>query len=58
LAGRVAVVLGGAFVCALAACTLKRKTLDSNNAASVRGISDLGFIDLAPVRSMKTAHRV
>jgi hypothetical protein len=69
-AGRVAVVLGGEFVCALAACTLKRKTLDSNNAASVQSLSvkgfsalglkarGAGFIDLAPVRSMKTAHPV
>jgi hypothetical protein len=60
--GRVAVVLGGEFVCALAACTLKRRTLDSSDTASVRGFSALGlealsfgFIDLAPVRSMKTA---
>jgi hypothetical protein len=60
LAGRVAVALGGEFICALAASTLKRKTLDSSDTASVQGLSALGFgfIDLAAVRSMKTAHPV
>jgi hypothetical protein len=63
VAGRVAVALGGEFVWALPTCTLKTRTLDSNKAASVQSLSikgfcDLGFIDLAPVRSMKTAHIV
>jgi hypothetical protein len=63
VAGRVAVALGGVLVCELATWTLKSRTPDNNNAESVqslgiRGFRDLGFIDLAPVRSMKTAHPV
>jgi hypothetical protein len=58
-AGRVAVVPGEVAVWALAACTSKRRTPDSSVAASVPDFTipvfiDI-FIDLAPVRSMKTA---
>jgi hypothetical protein len=51
LAGRVAVADGGELVCAFAASTPKRKTPASSDTASVLVV---GFIDLAPVRSMKT----
>jgi hypothetical protein len=46
----VAVADGGELVCATAS-TLKRKTPASSDTASVLVV---GFIDLAPVRSMKT----
>jgi hypothetical protein len=55
------VVLGGELFWAWAGGRLKRKTLDSSDTASVIrcGVLDLifidhVFIDLAPVRSMKT----
>ena len=58
-AGRVAVASGAALVWAFAACMSKSRTPDSKVAASVPNFIivifiDL-FIDLAPVRSMKTA---
>jgi hypothetical protein len=51
VAWRDAVADGGELVCAFAASTLKRKTLASSDTASVLIV---GFIDLAPVRLMKT----
>jgi hypothetical protein len=51
-AGRVAVVLGGELLWAFAACTFERKTPDSRTTASVMSLM---IIDLAPVRSMRTA---
>jgi hypothetical protein len=61
LAGRVAVVLGGELFWAWAGDRPKRKPLDSSDTGSVIrcGVLDLifidhVFIDLAPVRSMKT----